>query len=112
MQALTFLLTAASTALGVVASPTPINTRQADSYVGYLISTFSDAKPQVQQYLSNGNSASSFTFLNGGQPILASTVGTKGVRDIYLTTNADRSQYYLIATGNYQSLLVDTYISC
>ncbi|KAK7703028.1 hypothetical protein SLS64_009299 [Diaporthe eres] len=89
MQAFTLLVTAAS-ALGVVASPTPINTRQETSHVGYLISTFSDARPEVQQYLSNGNSASSFTFVNGGQPILASTVGTKGVRDIYLTTNNDR----------------------
>lgn len=99
MQAFTFFFAAASAALGAVASPAPINTRQETGHVGYLISTFSDARPQVQQYLSNGNSASSFTFLNGGQPILASTVGTKGVRDIYLTTNADRSQYYLIATG-------------
>lgn len=99
MQAFAFLITAASAALGAIASPTPVNTRQEASHVGYLISTFSDARPQVQQYLSNGNSATSFTFLNGGEPILASTVGTKGVRDIYLTTNADRSQYYLIATG-------------
>ncbi|KAL1849341.1 hypothetical protein Daus18300_013314 [Diaporthe australafricana] len=98
MHALTLLLTAASAALGVVASPTAIKTRQSTDYVGYLISTFSDAKPQIQQYLSNGNSASSFTFLNGGEPILASTVGTKGVRDIFLTTNDDRSQYHLIAT--------------
>ncbi|KAI3393993.1 hypothetical protein diail_3309 [Diaporthe ilicicola] len=98
MHAFTFLVTAAAAALGVVASPTAIKTRQANSYVGYLVSTFTDAQPQVQQYLSNWNSASSFTFLNGGQPILASTVGTKGVRDIFLTTNDGRSQYYLIAT--------------
>lgn len=109
MHALTSIITAASAALGVVASPTGLNTRQATSHVGYLISTFSDAKPQVQQYLSNGNSASSFTFLNGGEPILASTVGTKGVRDIYLTTNGDRSQYYLIATGRFSSMSSNVY---
>lgn len=103
MHAFTLLLTAASAVLGVVASPTTIKTRQGIDYVGYLISTFSDAKPQIQQYLSNGNSASSFTFLNGGEPILASTVGTKGVRDIFLATNGDRSQYYLIATGKSSS---------
>lgn len=106
------LFTAASAALGAVASPTPIKSRQETSHVGYLISTFSDARPQVQQYLSNGNSASSFTFLNGGQPILASTVGTKGVRDIYLTTNADRSQYYLIATGRPSKLPINTSVGC
>ena len=104
MHASRVFLTAVSAALGVVGSPTAINSRQTASYVGYLISTFSDARPQVQQYLSNGNSASSFTFLNGGQPILASTVGTKGVRDIFLTTNDDRSQYYLIATGRFLSV--------
>lgn len=103
MHAFTSIITTAvSAALGVVvASPTALNARQATSHVGYLVSTFSDARPQVQQYLSNGNSASSFTFLNGGEPILASTVGTKGVRDIYLTTNDDRSRYYLIATGKF-----------
>lgn len=101
MHAFRVFVTAASAALGVVGSPTAINTRQTSSYVGYLISTFSDARPQVQQYLSNGNSASSFTFLNGGQPVLASTVGTKGVRDIFLTTNDERSQYYIIATGKF-----------
>ncbi|POS73053.1 glycoside hydrolase family 43 [Diaporthe helianthi] len=99
MHASAGFLTAISAALGVVVgSPLDVNARQTSDYVGYLISTFSDARPQVQQYLSNGNSASSFTFLNDGQPILASTVGTKGVRDIFLTTNDDRSQYYLIAT--------------
>lgn len=91
------LLGVATVAAGI-ASATP-TARQSSGYVGYLISTFSDAKPQVQQYLSNGNSASSFTFLNKGQPILASNVGTKGVRDVFLATNDARSAYYLIATG-------------
>lgn len=84
-------------ALLVASSPT---SRQADtSYVGYLITTFTDAVPKVQQYLSNGNSASSFTFLNGGEPILASTVGTKAVRDVFLATNDARSEFFIIATG-------------
>lgn len=83
-------------ALLVASSPT---SRQADtSYVGYLITTFTDAVPKVQQYLSNGNSASSFTFLNGGEPILASTVGTKAVRDVFLATNDARSEFFIIAT--------------
>ncbi|KAI0547817.1 glycoside hydrolase family 43 protein [Xylaria curta] len=76
----------------------PIETRQTSNYVGYLVSTFSDASPQVQFYLSNGNSPTSFSFLNKGKPVLASTVGTKGVRDIFLATNAARSEYYLLAT--------------
>ncbi|KAL6915240.1 hypothetical protein ACHAPO_011102 [Fusarium lateritium] len=67
-------------------------------FVGYLISTFSDAVPQVQQYLSNGNNPLSYRKLNGGNPILTSTVGDRAVRDIYLVTNNARSEYFIIAT--------------
>lgn len=89
--------TTALAALLVASSPAP---RATDTdYVGYLISTFTDEVPQIQQYLSNGNNASSFTFLNDGKPILASTVGTKAVRDVFLATNDDRSGFFLIATG-------------
>ncbi|KAF6788496.1 glycoside hydrolase family 43 (arabinosidase) [Colletotrichum musicola] len=90
------LLTAAVSAALVAANPLP---RQASNFAGYLISTFSDANPKVQFHLSNGNSASSFKFLNKGQPVLASTVGTRAVRDVFLTTNPSRSEWYLIATG-------------
>ncbi|KAK6194299.1 Proteasome subunit alpha type-4 [Pestalotiopsis sp. IQ-011] len=79
------------------AAATPISER-ATAYVGYLVSTFTDATPQVQQYLSNGNDAYSFRFLNGGSPVLASTVGTQAVRDIFLATNTARSEYFLLAT--------------
>lgn len=72
--------------------------RQDSAYAGYLISTFSDPEPSVQQYLSKGNDPGAYTFLNDGKPILDSTVGTGGVRDIYLTHNGDRSQWYLLAT--------------
>ncbi|KAH7130017.1 family 43 glycoside hydrolase [Dactylonectria estremocensis] len=89
------ILTVAFSATLVAGSPTP---RQGTKFAGYLISTFSDANPQLQWHLSNGNSASSFRFLNDGNSILASTVGTKGVRDIFLATNSARSEYFTIAT--------------
>ncbi|KAM0504070.1 hypothetical protein ACHAO3_003983 [Verticillium nonalfalfae] len=69
-------------------------------YVGYLVSTFSDPNPQVQWHLSEGNDASRFRFLNDGNAVLTSNVGTKGVRDIFLTTNSERTEYFTIATGN------------
>lgn len=81
------------------ASAAALRERQSSEYAGYLISTFSDPNPAVQMYLSNGNSPSNYTFLNGAQPVLASTVGTRGVRDIYLTSNSARTQWYIIATG-------------
>jgi Zn/Cd-binding protein ZinT len=72
---------------------------RAESYVGYLVSTFSDVTPAVQFHLSKGNDAGSYTFLNKGQPVLKSTVGTKGVRDIFLAHDGARTKYYMIATG-------------
>ncbi|GKT97452.1 glycoside hydrolase family 43 [Colletotrichum tofieldiae] len=89
------VLTAIASAALVAGNPVA---RQASNFAGYLISTFSDANPKVQFHLSNGNSASSFKFLNKGQPVLTSTVGTKAVRDVFLTTNPSRSEWYIIAT--------------
>ncbi|KAH7189862.1 hypothetical protein DER44DRAFT_646528, partial [Fusarium oxysporum] len=67
-------------------------------FAGCFINTLSDANPQVQWHLSDGASLSRFRALNNRKSILASTVGARGVRDIYLTTNAARSEYIVIAT--------------
>lgn len=99
MRVITLLATALSASSFAKAipadSPRPANSK----YFGYLISTFSDPTPQVQWHLSDGNSASTFHFLNGGKPVLTSNVGTRGVRDIFLTTNTARSEFFTIATG-------------
>lgn len=92
-----------ATASALVAAASPIGNhhltpRQATDYVGYLIATFSDANPTVQFWLSNGNDPSSYRFLNGGNEVLTSTVGTGAVRDIFLTHNSARSEWYLLAT--------------
>jgi hypothetical protein len=73
--------------------------RQDEAYAGYLLSTFTDANPSVFWYLADASDPLAFTPLNGGDPVLASTLGTKGVRDIFLTSNEDRSEYTIIATG-------------
>jgi hypothetical protein len=100
MRFSTYTLAAAS-ALFSFGSASPLVKRQS-AYAGYLISTFSDVNPTVQWYLSNNNSPTSFTKINGGNPVLTSTVGTKAVRDVYLTSNGARDQFYLIATGMYE----------
>ncbi|CAH0025570.1 unnamed protein product [Clonostachys rhizophaga] len=82
--------------LGFTVTASPVRRQQ--QFVGYLISTFSDPVPRVQQYLSNGNDPLSYRKLNGGNPVLTSTVGTRAVRDIYLTSNSARSEYFIIAT--------------
>jgi hypothetical protein len=91
---------AAFTISSVLAAPasTALQTR-AENYVGYLVSTFSDVTPAVQFHLSEGNDAGSYTFLNKGQPVLKSTVGTKGVRDVFLAHDNARKKYFMIATG-------------
>ncbi|KAF5636317.1 arabinase [Fusarium sp. NRRL 25303] len=99
MRVITLLATTLSASSFVKAIPADSPRSANSNYVGYLISTFSDPTPQVQWHLSDGNSASTFDFLNGGKPVLTSNVGTRGVRDIFLTTNTARSEFFTIATG-------------
>ena len=73
-------------------------TAQNNTYVGYLISTFSDKTPAVQWHLSKGNDPGAYTFINRGQPVLRSTVGTKAVRDVFLATNSARDEWFMICT--------------
>ncbi|KAL4924827.1 glycoside hydrolase family 43 protein [Aspergillus undulatus] len=71
---------------------------QKEEYTGYLLSTFTDVEPSVFQYLSPASDPLAFTPLNGGSPILDSTIGTGGTRDIFLTTNPQRTEFFIIAT--------------
>lgn len=94
---------AAITIPSTLAAPaSPSLQSRAENYVGYLVSTFSDVTPAVQFHLSNGNDAGSYSFLNKGQPVLRSTVGTKGVRDVFLAHDGARTKYHMIATGKFR----------
>lgn len=70
-----------------------------DPYVGYLLSTFTDVAPEVFMYLSTADAPLDFTKLNGGDSILQARVGMNATRDVFLTTNSARSEYFIIATG-------------
>jgi len=48
--------------------------------------------------ISRGDNPEQWDPLNGGQPVLASNLGTTGVRDPYLTHNPETDTYYIIAT--------------
>lgn len=96
MRALFTIATAG--ALAALASGTPLR-RQNEEYVGYLMTTFVDPLPQVHWHLSEADDPLNFTALNGGDPVLVSDVGTGGVRDMFLTTNTARSEYFMLATG-------------
>jgi hypothetical protein len=105
LQLLTSTLALFSAVNGRSILSTGSATKAADPFVGYLISTFSDPNPRVQFHLSNGNNPGSYKFLNGGKEVLTSEVGTKAVRDIYLTTNDARDVWYIIATGERHCLI-------
>ncbi|KAI0808612.1 glycoside hydrolase family 43 protein [Xylaria sp. FL0064] len=71
------------------------------SLVGYLGAFFLGADPYVYLYQSNGNSATSFKALNGGQPVLKPSKGTGGVRDPALVQGggAEAGQkWYILGT--------------
>ncbi len=74
----------------------------ADDAFGYAMVHFiEDANGYAEKiYLdvSRGDDPEAWDPLNGGKPILASQLGTTGVRDPYLTYNPETKTYYIIAT--------------
>jgi len=101
------LLTLASLLAFASTSPISLNfgdgvTKRADPAMGaYLGAFFLGADPYVYFYLSNGNSPTSFTALNKGQPVLRPTKGTRGVRDPYLVKGGgaeEGKKWYIIGT--------------
>lgn len=71
-----------------------------DDYAGYLFGHFigesSDDGEQI--YFATSSNRLNFTDMNGGQPVLRSTVGEEGVRDPYLYRSPEGDRYFLIAT--------------
>lgn len=92
-----------------ITSPSSLLKRATDK-VGYLFIHFYDdylkpgvyttypAGEQIFGHLSNGNDALSYKPLKAGAPLLTSTVGTNGVRDMYIVSKGDESQHYIIGT--------------
>jgi hypothetical protein len=78
----------------------------APAYAGYLFVYFTGEGyrdgEQVYFALSKGNDALHWTELNGGKPLLTTTVGTKGARDPFITRSPKGDKFYLIATDQRQ----------
>ncbi|QHC60198.1 LamG-like jellyroll fold domain-containing protein [Rathayibacter sp. VKM Ac-2760] len=99
-------LTATASIRGVAQSRTVAVTVEpqvgVDTPYGYLMVHFvEDAQGYAEKiYLdvSRGDDPEKWDPLNGGKPILASDLGTTGVRDPYLTYNPETKKYYIIAT--------------
>lgn len=56
--------------------------------------------------VSNGNNALNWTEVNGGNPYLTSTVGTKGVRDPSIIRAHNGSKFWLLATVSILSAVI------
>ncbi|KAI0869437.1 glycosyl hydrolase [Hypoxylon argillaceum] len=72
-----------------------------DAYEGYAFAYFtgdSIAGENIYLAASNENDALDWVELNGGQPILKSAAGTKGLRDPFIMRSHDGSKFYLLAT--------------
>ncbi|MDQ8734562.1 glycoside hydrolase family 43 protein [Paenibacillus sp. LHD-38] len=73
-----------------------------EQYAGYLFAYFKGERyedgEQVYFALSEGNNALSWRELNGGRPVLVSTMGEKGVRDPYIVRSPLGDSFYLVAT--------------
>lgn len=73
-----------------------------EEYAGYLFSYFTgEGTPDGEQVyfaLSEGNDPLRWKELNGGKPVLTSTMGEKGVRDPFLIRSPEGDKFYLIAT--------------
>ncbi|KAK2056584.1 family 43 glycosyl hydrolase [Colletotrichum caudatum] len=72
-----------------------------DPFEGYAFSYFtgnSIAGEKIYFAASQGNDALDWTELNGGQPVLTSSFGTKGLRDPFLIRSPEGDTFYLIAT--------------
>jgi hypothetical protein len=71
------------------------------AYAGYLYAHFKRESvdgEQIHFALSDGNHPLRFDDLNGGRPVLFSTLGERGVRDPHIVRDPDGDRFYLIAT--------------
>lgn len=70
-----------------------------DSIAGYLFVTFSGESPQGEQvHFSLSRDGFHWRDLNGGNPVLCSGIGEKGIRDPFILRSWDGEKYYIIAT--------------
>lgn len=70
-----------------------------DPFTGYLMTHFIGGGSTGQQiYFAHSDDGLRWTDLNGGRPVLLSTVGTRGVRDPALVRSPAGDRYWIIAT--------------
>lgn len=99
-------LTATATVRGATATrAVPVTVKPqagADDAFGYAMVHFIEDSAgyaeKIYLDVSRGDNPEQWDPLNAGKPILASDLGTTGIRDPYLTYNPETETYYIIAT--------------
>ncbi|MBT2513805.1 immunoglobulin-like domain-containing protein [Arthrobacter sp. ISL-30] len=74
---------------------------QVEAKEGYAFAYFTGndlAGENIYMAASRGNDALKWDELNGGKPILNSTLGTKGLRDPFIIRSPEGDKFYMIAT--------------
>lgn len=70
-----------------------------DPFTGYLLVHFTGESADGEQvYLAHSTDGLHWTDLNRGEPVLASTVGTRGVRDPAIVRSPAGDRYWIVAT--------------
>ncbi|MDQ8198750.1 glycoside hydrolase family 43 protein [Pelagicoccus enzymogenes] len=90
------LLRLSSLAAALLLSASPLAAKPA----GYLFATFKgEQTPLTEQiYFATSHDGRSWKALNGGEPVLVSEQGEKGLRDPYLLRSHDGEKFYMVAT--------------
>ncbi|QEO15500.1 1,4-beta-xylanase [Agromyces intestinalis] len=77
----------------------PERAQALDPFTGYLMAHFTGESANGEQiYFAHSRDGLNWTDLNAGQPVLLSTVGTRGVRDPALVRSPNGDRYWIIAT--------------
>ncbi|WP_171013225.1 LamG-like jellyroll fold domain-containing protein [Microbacterium sp. 2FI] len=82
----------------VTVLPTPAATDPYGYAMVHFIEDSAGYAEKIYLDVSRGDNPEHWDPLNGGKPILASDLGTTGIRDPYLTYNPETATYYIIAT--------------
>jgi hypothetical protein len=73
-----------------------------EEYAGYLFTYFTDKGladgEEIHFALSKGNDPLHWQVLNGGEPVLSSELGEKGVRDPFIFRSPQGEKFYIVAT--------------
>lgn len=89
-----------------------------EQYAGYLFVYFTDdgkgGGEEIYFALSKGNEPLHWQELNGGEPVLTSRLGEKGVRDPYIIRSPQGDKFFLLGTdlkahedGNWQRAVTE-----